>query len=72
MNTLEMALKTAGWSDEVIQHFIQSDSVAVSTIATSEWEIDVFDNQIEALDFPQKIDSTNYYVNANSEKSKGR
>jgi hypothetical protein len=62
MDEMKEALKVAGWTDEIIQHFMQSDNVIVDRVDTVDLKFSVSDIQVDTLERPQKVDSTTFVV----------
>ena len=60
--TLKEELQKIGWSDTLIQHFIQDGTAAIRTVDVSDWRIDCPDIPQDFFDLPQKIDSTTFVL----------
>ena len=60
METLNESLKTAGWTDELIHHFMQPEYVIVDSVVSSNWVVEDLIEQMDVLDIPQKYDAITF------------
>jgi len=62
MEDLKKALKAAGWTDDIIDHFTKPSFMPVDTIITTNLQTDYLNNQMDIINDPPKIGSTTLFA----------